>query len=104
MVMNNCLHKERGDNLNFFLQELFLHIHIFFTEHYTLEVAGSQSWSNYYRAKEQKKGQVCLTRHCLHFLPSRWRGLESPLLPPLNLHISEAKHECRPLTLIFMAI
>ena len=51
----------------------------FCTEHYTLEVAGSQSWPNYIGPKKEK-GQVCLTRQCLHPFPSRWRGLESPLL------------------------
>ena len=44
-----------------------------------MEVTGSQSWRNYIGPK-RGKGQVCLTKQCLHPFPSRWRGLESPLL------------------------
>ena len=44
-----------------------------------LEVAGSHNWPNYIGPKKEK-GQVCLTRQCLHPFLSRWRGLESTLL------------------------
>ena len=48
----------------------------FCREHYTLGIAGSQSWPYYIRPK-RGKGQVCLTKQCLHPIPCRWRGLES---------------------------
>ena len=54
-------------------------IFTFCAEDYTLEVAGCQSWPNFIGPK-RGKGQVCLTRQCLHPFTSRWRGLESPLL------------------------
>ena len=51
----------------------------FCTEHYTLEVAGSQC-QPYYIGPKRGKGQVCLTRQCLHPFPSRWRGVKNEVL------------------------
>ena len=51
----------------------------FCTGHYTLGIAGSVSWP-YYIGPKRGRGQVCLTKQCLHPFPRRWRGLESPLL------------------------
>ena len=65
--------QEKEDNLNFCVP-----IHIMY-RHFTLEVTGAQSWY-YYIGPKMGKGQVCLTRQYLHPFPSRWRGLESPLL------------------------
>ena len=78
----------KGDTLYLFCMVTFC------TEHYTLEVAGSQSWPyQYYIGPKRGKDQVCLTRQCLHLFPSRWCGLESPevfgseLLHSTTLHL-----------------
>ena len=74
-MVRNGLYKEKAGNMNF----VFAYSHLV-SLHYgpTLEVADSQSWPNY-RGPKRKKGQVCLTKQCLHPFPSRWRDLESPL-------------------------
>ena len=77
-MTRNDLNYDKGDNLNFFC------IFTFRTEHYTLEIAVSQSWPNYIGPK-RGKCQFCLTRQCLHPFPSRWHGLESPLLSPTQM-------------------
>ena len=65
------------------------------------EVTGAQNWP-YYLGPKRGKGQVCLTRQCLHPFLSRWRGLESSLLGPETVYYGDDALSAKPVSVMLI--